>query len=246
MRIKKQKLRLLGAAGTLSVLLAGAFMAMGGPSIVSAVRSVGDFNAVVTVEDVQLENEALRAAVTSMQANELQYQEQIDKANQIIEQLQSDLATTAGSYDTVLEEYDQSLADLQAQNAELVGTLTTMQQRDGAYAADLEGANTLLTEKNAAIELLQSRETEYLTAIDQANNSINLIQNELNNSQQAFVNLKFQYDELQSLVTLLQARELEYQARIEEFNGRAAVQGGYGGEGEHEEEEYEEDEYDDD
>lgn len=251
---EKRKVRLLAGAGTLSLLLVGTFMAFGGTNAVGLISAAGDPNSVTTVDDIQSENASLREVIETMQTNETQYREQIESANDIITQLQSDLTTTTESYDGVLAEYDQSLLGLQQQNSELVSQLTELQVRDAAYAADLEAANSLLTERDGSLDALSARETEFLAALEQANGSITLLQTELNGSQQSLVALNSQNAQLQELVALMQAREQEYINQINSINNAQAASAGsgYGGggeyEGEEEGEEYEEEEeeeYDD-
>ncbi len=246
---EKRRSRLLVGAGTLSAVLIGTFMAFGGPSAIGAIQAAGSIDAVTTVSDVQSENETLREAVAALQSNETLYKEQVQAANGIIAELQADLNDTVATYDGVLAEYDQSLADLQSQNGDLVGQLQELAGRDAAYSTDLESANLLLTEKGAAIEAMTEREAEFLAAIEQANGSVTVLQNELYSSQQQLVNLNAQYTDLQNLVTVLQARELEYQARINQFNqavqsnSRSGDGGGYEEHGEYEEEGEEHEEY---
>ncbi len=254
----RTKLKNILGAGGLSVLAVTAFFTFDGPTSYSQLNGL-EGSSVTTVTDVEASNVELAETLMLMQEREVQYQSQLEIANGVVTQLQTELTNTTISYEEVVAAYDGSLAELQTQNEELVQSVVELQTREGEWQANLEGSNQMISsledralsttqdalslqEQNQQLTVaIGNLQTQYETAVTQANSTIYTLETQIGTVQG-------ENTQLHELLLIMQDREAQYQAQIAAANQTiSSLQNSGGGGGGYEDhEEYDDDDDDDD
>ena len=188
--MNSSQIRNILAAGTLTGLVMVMFFVFGpGPQQSEAAADTSAMDA------VQAQNAELATVVQNYQAREAAFQQQIEAANQTIQQLQSDTSMTQA-------EYEAALANIQAEGGELETSLVAFQERETEYLGMIEAANGTIQELEAnanglqtqyqtdvqtlqsqnselaqIVQLMQQREAQYVAQIELANQTILELQN---------------------------------------------------------------------
>ncbi|MEM7117511.1 MAG: hypothetical protein AAF614_34075 [Chloroflexota bacterium] len=208
--MNSSQIRNILAAGTLTGLVMVMFFVFGpGPQQSEAAADTS------AMEAIEAQNAELATVVQNYQAREAAFQQQIEAANQTIQQLQSDTNMTQS-------EYEAALANIQAEGGDLETSLVALQERETEYLGMIETANGTIQDLEASVNGLQ---TQY-------QNDVQTLQAQ--NAELAQIVQLMQQREAQYVSQI----ELANQTILELQN---SAQAGYGGEyEEYEEEEYEE------
>ena len=188
--MNSSQIRNILAAGTLTGLVMVMFFVFG-PGLQSS-EAAADTSA---MDAIQAQNAELATVVQNYQAREAAFQQQIEAANQTIQQLQSNTSMTQA-------EYEAALANMQVEGGELETSLVAFQERETEYLGMIEAANGTIQDLEASanglqtqyqtdvqtlqaqnselaqiVQLMQQREAQYVAQIELANQTILELQN---------------------------------------------------------------------
>ncbi len=205
--MNSSQIRNILAAGTLTGMVMIMFFVFGGRVLKSEAAES------TAVDSLETQNVELSTAVQTFQTREAAFQQQIEAANQSIQQLQGDA-------DLSQTEYEAVLATLQAEGGDLEATLVTIQDRETQYRSMIEEANSTIQQletdanglqtqyqtdvqtlqnQNAElvqlVQLMQQRELQYQGQIELANQTILDLQNSIGQASNNDGNLHEEHDD---------------------------------------------------